>query len=74
MIRRTPLKKRPRSAKASWRNPERVRLDAKIRVYQEAVDQAQLYRPQVTDRERIHRLEAWIDETALQIQGMRDEL
>lgn len=29
MIRRTRVRKKPRSERRSWRNPERVRLDAK---------------------------------------------
>ena len=29
MLRRTPIRKKPRPAKTSWRNPERVRLDSK---------------------------------------------
>ncbi|MEZ4302730.1 MAG: hypothetical protein R3B70_47845 [Polyangiaceae bacterium] len=53
---------------------KRIRLDTKIRVFDEALVQGRSYRAQVTDTERVHRLEAWIDETALQVAAFRDEL
>ena len=42
--------------------------------YDDGLTQATTYRAQQTDQERIHRLEAWIDETSLQLAAMRDEL
>lgn len=56
------------------RHAKRIRLDAKIRAYDDGLTQATTYRAQQTDQERIHRLEAWIDETSLQLAAMRDEL
>ena len=51
-----------------------IRVDAKSAAFQGAVDRALLYRPQVTDTARVHRLDAWLDETRLQILQIRDEL
>ncbi|MCC6359996.1 MAG: hypothetical protein IT450_14725 [Phycisphaerales bacterium] len=51
-----------------------IRLDAKIKAFEDAVRAAEDFRSRVTETDRVHRLEAWIEDTKVQVMEMKLEL
>lgn len=51
-----------------------IRLDAKIKAFEDAIRAAEGFRPRATETDRVHRLEAWIEDTKVQVLEMKAEL